>query len=226
MNKIKTDVEQIKGILGQFKKEEIVKAVSEMEIVVTKKKQALSDYVKSVAAEEARVIMADIVPPATAPYLEKGTELFDVEATPEPKEAVDQAFGGRSNVPAVNVINAIYRDIGTKGYDLHISDRSYTGYTIWEVNRCIRWHEYTDLMRYIAEVFDCDDFAEVLCGGVNKRLRGIPFGIIWYYAKDYSWGHAVNIFYCDRTKRIYLIEPQNDRIYYFNKEWHPALVVI
>lgn len=185
----------------------------------------LSEYIESVAKEEARVIMLDIKPPETAPYLEDGTELFDPVAKPEPEEEVDRAFGGRPNVPALNVVKAIRRDIGTTGFDLHISDRSYTGYTIWEVARFVRFHDPTNHMRYITEVFDCDDFAEVLCGSVNQVLRGIPFGIIWYYGS--GWGHAVNIFYCYRTDRIYLIEPQNDRIYYFNKRaWRPGMIII
>ena len=185
----------------------------------------LSEYIESVAEEEARVIMHDIKPPETAPYLEDSTELFDPTTEAEPEEEVDRAFGGRPNVPAVNVVKAIRRDIGTTGFDLHISDRSYTGYTIWEVARFIRFHDPTDHMRYITEVFDCDDFAEVLCGGVNRVLRGIPFGIIWYYGS--GWGHAVNIFYCYRTDRIYLIEPQNDRIYYFNKRaWRAGMIII
>jgi len=176
----------------------------------------LSEYLEKYAEKEAKVIMADITPPVTAPYLESGTELFDIEKTPESGEEVDRAFGGRPNVPAANVIRAIHRDIGSSGYNLHISDRSYTGYSIWEVN--------------LSEVFDCDDFAEVLCGSVNRVLRGIPFGIIWYYGRNQDgswWGHATNIGYCHRQDRIYMVEPQNDRFYRFNKRaWRPGMIII
>ena len=189
------------------------------------KEMRLSEYIEKHAEEEAKVIMADVVPPETAPYLEKGTELFDIEKESEPREEVDRAFGGRPNVPAVNVVSAIRRDIGTRGYDLHISDRSYTGYSIWEAYRFVRTHDSTNHMRYIGEVFDCDDFAEVLCGGVNRILRGIPFGIIWYYGS--GWGHAVNIGYCHRQDRMYLVEPQNDTFYRFNKQkWRPGMIII
>jgi hypothetical protein len=156
---------------------------------------------------------------------EEGTELFDIEKTPETDEEVGLAFGGRPNVPAVDVVRAIRRDIGTTGYSLHISDRSYTGYTIWEVYRFITRHDKTNHMRYISEVFDCDDFAEVLCGEVNKNLRGIPFGIIWYYGKN--WGHAVNIGYCYKQRRMYLVEPQNHKFYRFNKKmWRAGMIII
>ena len=189
------------------------------------KEMRLSGYIEKYAEEEARVIMADVVPPETPPYLEEGTELVDIEKEPETSEEIDRAFGGRPNVPAMNVVRAIRRDIGTRGYDLHISDRSYTGYSIWEVARFVRTHDNTNHMRYIREVFDCDDFAEVLCGGVNRVLRGIPFGIIWYYGE--GWGHAVNIGYCHRQDKMYLVEPQNDRFYRFNKRaWRPGMIIL
>ena len=189
------------------------------------KEMRLSEYIEKYAEEEAEVIMADVVPPETAPYLEEGTELFDIEKTPEPREEIDGVFGGRSPVPAGNVAKAIRRDIGTKGYALHISDRNYVGYSIWEVQRFIATHADTNHMTYITDAFDCDDFAEVLCGEVNHILKGIPFGIIWYYGK--GWGHAVNIGYCHRQDKIYLVEPQSDTFYRFNKKaWRPGMIII
>ena len=185
----------------------------------------LSMCMEENSEEEVHVNFRDIKPPETPPYLEDGTELFDIEANPEPLEQVDRAFGGRPNVPASDVVKAIRNDIGTTGYSLHISDRSYTGYNIWEVWRFVRYHDSTDHMMYISEVFDCDDFAQVLQGNVNRVLRGIPFGTIWYYGR--GWGHAVNIGYCHIQKRIYLVEPQNDRFYRFNKSaWRAGMIII
>lgn len=192
---------------------------------MAEKEMKLSEWIDKHAEEEATVTFRDIAPPKTPPYLEDGTELFDVTAEPEPREEIDRAFGGRPNVPAANVVRAIRSDIGTRGYALHISDRSYTGYTIWEVARFVRSADNTDHMRYISEVFDCDDFAQVLQGNVNRVLRGIPFGTIWYYGR--GWGHAVNIGYCHRQNRIYLVEPQNDVFYRFNKRaWRPGMIII
>jgi hypothetical protein len=184
----------------------------------------LSILAEEIAEEELRIIRRDITPPEAPPYLEEGTELFEPTAESEPLEEVDRAWGGRPNVPVENVIRAICRNIGARGYDLHISDRSYTGYSIWEVIRYLR-ADRTNFMRYIREVFDCDDFAQVLQGNVNRFMPGIPFGTLWYGGK--GWGHAVNIFYCCRYDRIFLIEPQNDRIYYFNKKaWKPWMIII
>lgn len=185
----------------------------------------LSQWVEEHQQKEATITFRDITPPATPPYLEQGTKLVEeVESEPRSEE-VDLAFGGRPNVPAAWVVNAIRRDIGTTGYSLHISDRSYTGYSIWEVHKFVRYHDSTNHMRYISEVFDCDDFAQVLQGSVNRVLRGIPFGTIWYYGSN--WGHAVNIGYCHRLNRIYLVEPQNDTFYYFNKSaWRAGMIII
>ncbi|MGK7898562.1 MAG: hypothetical protein AB4372_34340 [Xenococcus sp. (in: cyanobacteria)] len=185
----------------------------------------LSQLVEKRAEDDVIVTFRDIVPPETPPYLEEGTELFDIVTEPESLEEVDRAFGGRPNVPAANVVKAIRRDIGTKGYSLHISDRSYTGYSIWEVYKFVRNSDNTNYMRYIPEVFDCDDFAQVLQGNVNRILKGIPFGTIWYYGK--GWGHAVNIGYCHKQDRIYLVEPQNDKFYRFNKKaWRAGMIII
>jgi hypothetical protein len=185
----------------------------------------LSVWLEEHAEEEAMITFRDLVAPETPPYLEDGTEVVDMTAEAEPSEEIDRAFGGRPNVPATNVVRAIRRDIGTRGYALHISDRSYTGYSIWEVYRFVRYHDNTNHMRYISEVFDCDDFAQVLQGSVNRILRGIPFGTIWYYGKN--WGHAVNIGYCHRQDKIYLVEPQNDKFYRFNKRaWRAGMIIV
>ncbi len=184
----------------------------------------LSEWINNNSEQEAIVTYRDIVPPEVPPYLDSETEIFDIDANPEDAKDVDLAFGGRPNVPASNVVRAIRRDIGTKGYSLHISDKSYTGYSIWEASRFVRTHDSTNHMRYISEVFDCDDFAQVLQGNVNRVLKGIPFGTIWYYGK--GWGHAVNIGYCHRQDRIYLVEPQNDKFYRFNKKWRAGMIII
>lgn len=189
------------------------------------KQVRLSEWVDEHKKEEAFVSYRDISPPETPPYLEEGTELFDVSTVPELPDEIARAFGGRPNVPNSNVIRAIRRDIGTTGYSLHISDNSYTGYSIWEVYRFIRYHDGTNHMGYISEVFDCDDFAQVLQGNVNRVLRGIPFGTIWYFGR--GWGHAVNIGYCHRQDKIYLVEPQNDTFYRFNKRaWRAGMIII
>jgi hypothetical protein len=185
----------------------------------------LSEWFKDNLDHEALVIARNLPAPPEAPYLLDKAELFDPVVETEPEEAVSLAYGGRPNVNVRDVVRAIRRDIGSRGYALHISDKSYTGYSIWDVHRYVTRHDRTDLLRYMREIFDCDDFAQVLQGNVNRVMMGIPFGTIWYYGQN--WGHAVNIGYCHIQKKIYLVEPQNDRFYRFKKgTWRPGMIII
>ena len=63
----------------------------------------------------------------------------------------------------------------------------------------------------------------------NAFFPGIPFGTIWYgpAKPPFNWGHSVNCFYCRQNNKIYLIEPQNDMFYAFNRKlWKPWMVVM
>jgi hypothetical protein len=48
-----------------------------------------------------------------------------------------------------------------------------------------------NLRVWIAETFDCDDFAQVLEGKVNGFFPGIALGTLWYGDKAGTWGHAI-----------------------------------
>ena len=90
---------------------------------------------------------------------------------------------------------------------------------------CRNKFDSTDLRVWVAETFDCDDFAQVLQGNVNQFFPGIAFGTIWYGAKDGSFGHAVNIFYDYQDDQTWLVEPQDDSFYLFDKDLWDAYIV-
>jgi hypothetical protein len=181
----------------------------------------MAEYAKSL--KQPTIVFRDYDEPTEPPFLQKGVKVFDAEKTPQP----EVPYGTKPNVPGMNVINAITAALGAGGYALHISDGSYTGYTIWELNEFMKNFDNTDLRVWIAQVFDCDDFAQVLQGTVNSFFPGIAFGTIWYGPKDYSWGHAVNIFYSYTHNKVFLVEPQNDTFYEFNKTlWIPWMVIV
>lgn len=187
----------------------------------------MEEYVDSLKQDEPTIVFRDYNEPRSTdlPFLEKGVEVFDFEKSPRPDPGI--GLPGHPNVPAINVINAIIAALGPGGYCVHISDGSYTGYTIWELYEFMKNFDNTNLRVWLAELFDCDDFAQVLQGSVNGFFDGIPFGTIWYGPKDYSWGHAVNIFYSYTHNKVYLIEPQNDTFYEFNKTlWIPWMVIV
>ncbi len=188
---------------------------------------SMMEYHGSLKKDEPTVILRNYNEPTEPPYLSPGVAVFDFDKYPRPLDDVRNAYGNRPNVPGVNVINAIKAALGPGGYCLHISDGSYTGYSIWELNQFIKNSDKTNLRAYIPEVFDCDDFAQVLQGTVNGTFPGIAFGTVWYGAKDNSWGHAVNIFYSYTDNKAYLVEPQNDTFYTFDqRQWNAWVVML
>lgn len=190
---------------------------------------SMEDYVASLRTDEPTVIFRNYNEPATPPYLEKGVKVFDFGENLRPATDIANAYGTRPNVPGINVINAIKAALGPGGYALHVSDGSYTGYSIWELQEFMKNFDNTNLRVWIAETFDCDDFSQVLQGQVNGFFLGIAFGTIWYGPKNppYDWGHSVNIFYSYTDNKVYLVEPQNDAFYEFDKtKWAPWVVML
>lgn len=185
---------------------------------------SIEDYVAANKGKEPVVILRDYDEPTKPPHLQQGVKVFDFKARPRPAEP----YGTRPNIPGTTVVNAIKAALGPGGYPLHISDGSYTAYSIWELKQFMDNFDNTNLRVWIAEVFDCDDFSQVLQGNVNGFFPGIAFGTIWYGPrKPPAWGHSVNIFYNDEDKKVYLVEPQNDTFYQFNKAaWEPWMVIM
>lgn len=188
---------------------------------------SIADYASALRADEPTVILRNYNEPTSPPHLENGVRIFDFAKMPRPSSDIANAYGTKPNVPASNVINAIKAALGAGSYALHISDGSYTGYSIWELQEYMKNFDSTNLRVWVAETFDCDDFAQVLQGNVNGFFPGIAFGTIWYGPKDNSWGHAVNIYYSYSDNKVYLVEPQNDTFYEFDAtKWNAWVVML
>jgi hypothetical protein len=186
----------------------------------------MEEYVKALKVDEPTIILRNYNEPTTPPCLENGIKIFDFEKNSRPTDDVRNTYGTKPNVPGINVVNAIKAALGPGGYALHISDGSYTGYSIWELQEFMKNFDNTNLRVWIAEVFDCDDFAQVLQGHVNSFFPGIALGTLWYGDKAGTWGHAVNIFYDYVGNKVWLVEPQNDSFYEFDKNKWVAWVVM
>ena len=80
----------------------------------------------------------------------------------------------------------------------------------------------TDLEKYVAEDFDCDDFAFRLMGVFHqdKRTVAMPIFITWVSMPE--GGHAVLSYY--KNGKVHIIEPQNDEVYFVPKEWSLMLL--
>ena len=185
------------------------------------------EYAKTLRVDQPTIVLRDYNEPTTPPFLEKGIKVFDIEKEKASAKEVKLAYGVKPNVPAQNVINAIKAALGPGGWQLWISDGSYTGYTINELYEWLKNFDDTSLQVWIAEVFDCDDFAQAVQGAANKFFKGIALGTLWYGDKAGTWGHAVNIFYSYTHNKAFLLEPQSDTFYEFDqKDWAPWLVVL
>jgi len=198
---------------------------------ITPNSVTLSEQIATLKKDSPTIILRSFPTPKTLPNLEPGVEVYDeFPKTPPPTDIQPKlAYGTRPNVPGNVVINAIIAALGGGNWALHISDGSFSGYSAYEVQQFITKFESTDLLPWIKETFDCDNFASVLNGAVQGFYKGIPFGILWYGPRNppYNWGHAVNIFYDYLSKKVYCIEPQNDGFFNFNKTaWVPWMVLM
>jgi len=64
----------------------------------------------------------------------------------------------------------------------------------------------TNNYKYIMDEFDCDDFAIILHGKLRERFVNFAIG----YAQSST--HSFN-FFIDEKKKLWLIEPQTDKIF-------------
>ena len=121
---------------------------------------------------------------------------------------------------------AINRDFGrlSKGGAIFLSDGFYFLYRDSDIRKVLS-EDLTDLQMWINTYFDCDDFAEVVTGAVNRQLKGVPFGTLWF--KGPGIYHAVNCFYSKEQRKMKVVAPQTDAIYDFDKSrYSPMLVLI
>ncbi len=151
------------------------------------------------------------------------------EEIPELEEPSEES-GGTPTAP-ISIISsdtlaaAIASDFGTtcKGGAVYLSDGKYKVYPDADI-RTVLGADLTDSEAYVAQYFDCDDFAQVVSGAVNHKLKGVPFGILWFRGQGVF--HAVNCYYSSSGK-MKVVEPQTDHVYSFDKsKYCPMLVVI
>ncbi len=97
----------------------------------------------------------------------------------------------------------------------YLADNNYYAPPLEDVKRILD-ETNTNVFKWTAESFDCDDFAKVLCAEFAKDaykngIRRPP------YCLGFVWGmfpnpHAINWF-IDSTGEFFFIEPQSDYIF-------------
>ena len=107
--------------------------------------------------------------------------------------------------------------------NLHITDRTMKLVDIEHLKRYLAANPVSS-RKYVREIFDCDDFAYVLQGGVTRWDSDLAFGIV-HGRTPSGGGHAWNV--CIGTdSKIWFIEPQTDIVWKPVKFWDIWLVVI
>lgn len=88
---------------------------------------------------------------------------------------------------------------------IFISDGTFTTCPVSEVSKMCQWSKVKD-REYLAETFDCDDFAYSLQGAFSVLpWSALPVGIVW------TDRHAMNIFISDK-QAVWFVEPQTYEI--------------
>ena len=132
---------------------------------------------------------------------------------------------------------------------LFLADEKYQAWAVTDVGNFLV-NDKTNYKRYIAEDFDCDDFSYMLMGKVTEKHPEIAFGIVWVWISHQTFfqqivgliryaltgkvdvhsamieGHALNCYYDYESKKMMMVEPQNDRIFEKPDNWNVHLIVI
>jgi hypothetical protein len=237
----KAKVEQIREILQTFREEDVKAAISELRFNVEVAGEAPYEIVKmsqlpDVRERTARVVMLDkkMKRRLTAGEEEKIEEIaraegaleVDLDMREPPAGPAGSTTISGSTIAGSSLASVIARDFGgtCSGGAIFLSDGFYFLYHDADIQKVLS-EDLTDLYMWINTYFDCDDFAQVVAGMVNRELKGAAFGTLWF--KGPGIYHAVNCFYSWEQAKMKVVEPQTDAIYNFNKSTYcPMLVVI
>lgn len=134
----------------------------------------------------------------------------------------------RKNAPKVILTNVAREQIRVaievetgRNPKFYFSDREYNLTSVEDIKKLLSMDD-TDRNKYVAELFDCDDFAYRLMGQFSTpEWAGLAFGIMWVQTPSY--GHAINCM-VDNEFQFWVIEPQNDKVFKLPGDWNPYVV--
>ena len=113
-------------------------------------------------------------------------------------------FFVRSSITQFGLDYASKKEI-TYGMDILALDNKYLVTNLKDMKKIIEW-DWTDNRKYIAEKYDCDNFAFSFKAMVDRKFNVNNVGLVI----DYSAGHAYNIIvFNDGTVKLF--EPQSDK---------------
>ena len=137
----------------------------------------------------------------------------------------------RAGVNSTNIVTAYQQAFGMSWWQsllamfqgvFKMADQEYDEADVLVIMQILE-QDKTDLEKYKAEQFDCDDFAYRLMGVFHQDLRtaAMPIFITWVGMPD-GYGHAVLSYY--KAGKVKIIEPQNDLVSVVPQEWSLLLL--
>ena len=113
---------------------------------------------------------------------------------------------GYTELSANTILNALLsKKIINLGMKRKHLDSKYWACSRLDFEAIIRW-DWTDKKKYVAEKYDCDNFAFSFKARMDRKFHLNNVGLVI----DYSGGHAYNcVLFSDGTAELF--EPQNDR---------------
>jgi len=95
------------------------------------------------------------------------------------------------------------------GAEIHIRDCYYYLVSFEDMKKLLKWDK-TDERKWVADEYDCDDFAFDLWRNISRHYH-IALGVLGIQEPDGTL-HMMNIFFAV-DGNVYLIEPQTDEIF-------------
>ena len=108
--------------------------------------------------------------------------------------------------------------------EIFLSDPSYKLTSLEEAKRFLK-QDLLNFKQYKSNEFDCDNFSRALWGYWQEWQSELALGVLWI-TKPIA--HALNVAILTENgkKGVYVIEPQNDKIYKVPKDYVGRLIVM
>jgi len=104
------------------------------------------------------------------------------------------------------------------------ADMTYKKVDIDNLKIFIAKNNLANQFKYTKESLDCDDFSFILQGDMSKYDSDLAVGIVWGVTPQ-GHGHAFN--FCISTdQQLFLIEPQQNRVFKPEKLWKITLLIM
>ncbi|HHQ44526.1 MAG TPA: hypothetical protein ENN13_00115 [Candidatus Altiarchaeales archaeon] len=111
--------------------------------------------------------------------------------------------------------------------EYRVQDKTYRTYTKGEIE-AYSLINLEKLKAYIDDLYDCDDYSMSFMNSAKSKMPYAPLGVAHIYnpnAGGENKKHALN-FFIDEKKKVWMIEPQDGKIFKKPDEWKTTFMII